>query len=220
MHQATAAAFLDELTKIASTKKVKSNDRMTPRTKANVAQVVGAIQHLEPAHQEEALRFTEKHSPEALFDIMHGMRRWYTGQTMAKNLVEHNEAMSSVMKLEPKDVTGVYRGFKVSNDSDLAKVKPGEKITIGVTRNRGISSWSTSEAATNKFSGGGKGMTGLIVKLIDHEGVKPLLAPPEHTKPWFNALYEKAIGTSFRPKEGEYLIAAPSLRVEVVRVKR
>jgi hypothetical protein len=58
------------------------------------------------------------------------------------------------------------------------------------------------------------------VKLIDHEGVKPLLAPPEHTAPWFNALYEKAIGTSFRPKESEYLISAPSLRVEVVRVKR
>lgn len=220
MHPHTKEAFFDELGKIAEATKFKSNSRMVPKTKANVAHVVSVIQHLEPAHKEEALKFTAEHSDEALFDILHGMRRWYAGQTMAKNLLEHNGALGTVMKLDPEDAVGVFRGFKVDVDHELASAKPGDQITLDVTRNRGLSSWSTTEAPTNKFSGGGKGKVGLIVKLVDHEGIMPLLAPPEHTEPWFNALYEKAIGTSFRPKEGEYLISAPKVKVEVVRVKK
>ena len=124
------------------------------------------------------------------------------------------------MKLEPEDALGSFRGFKVDNDNPIAASKPGDRLTLPVTRNHGFSSWSATEAPTNRFSGGGKGKTGLIVKLVDAKGITPVLAPPQHTSPWFNELYAHAIGSSFRPKEDEYLISAPSVRVEVVRVKK
>ena len=162
----------------------------------------------------------EELSDKKLFVLLHSIRRWYTGQTMTRKLIEHNEHLGRVMRLRPDDAVGVYRGFKVPNKSPLAKLEVGQKVTIPVTLNRGISSWSMDMDATNRFSGGGKGKTGIIIKLIDSKGVKPLLAPPERTKKWFNALYERSIGKSFRPKEGEYLIEAPEIRVEVVRVKR
>ena len=93
------------------------------------------------------------------------------------------------------------------------------RILLRVSRNRGFSSWSTTPGPTNRFSGASKAKVGLLVRLVGSQNVTPVLAPPEHTKEWFNALYAKLIGKSFRPKEGEYLIAAPSVEAEVVRVK-
>jgi hypothetical protein len=224
MDPVTKAAFLDELDKIAAdyvkAAKIKSNDRMPPRTKANIAHLINGLQSLPDEHKEEAVKFVERVTPTGLFDIMHSMRRWYSGGTMARKLLEHNDAMSTVMKLEPKDAVGVFRGFKVPNDNPLAKLEVGQRLTLDVTRNHGISSWTMAEAPAHKFSGGGNGKTGLVVKLIDHKGITPILAPPQRTEEWFNALYEKTIGKSFRPKEEEYLIAAPKVRVEVVRVKK
>ena len=178
------------------------------------------IRSWDSAHKNKALEFAEKVTPLTLFEMLHSMRRWYSGQTMARKLDQHHDALRSVMDLEPADVGGVFRGFKVPKDHALAKVAPGDILTMPVTRNHGVSSWSLTEAPTNRFSGASRSRVGLIVKLIDSENIKPLLAPPEHTEDWFNALYAHVIGHSFRPKEQEYLVSAPSLKVEVVRVKK
>lgn len=139
---------------------------------------------------------------------------------MTRKLVEHRDLLRDVMKIEPEDVLGAYRGFKVPNDNPLAQVQVGDKLTLGVIRNHGVSSWTMDPSLANRFSGGGKGKTGLIVKLVKHEGIQPLLAPPSRTEPWFNRAYEQAIGTSFRNNEHEYLIKAPNVEVEVTRVKK
>jgi hypothetical protein len=209
----------DELEKIAIAK-IKSNDRYVSPTRAHVASLMNSIESWESPHREKALAFANELSPPKLFEMLHGMRRWYTGQTMAKKLIEHNDTLAKVMRLDPKDAVGVFRGFKVPKDSPIAQAKPGDTLKLDVTRNRGLSSWSTNEQAVNRFSGGGNGKVGLNVKLVSSEGVKPLLAPPSHTESWFNALYERAVGKSFRPTEGEYLISAPKICVEVLRVKR
>jgi hypothetical protein len=212
-------AFLDELEKIAAVK-IKSNDRMPPRTKAHIESFVSSIHNWESPHRDAAIAHMSETTPEKLFETLHSARRWYTGQTMARKLLEHRDSLSKVMDLAPSDVVGIYRGFKVPKDDPLAKLQVGQRLALPVTRNHGFSSWSTSEAATNRFSGAGDGKVGLIIKLVDGEGVTPVLAPPERTKPWFNELYAHVIGKSFRPTEGEYLISAPSVNVEVVRVKK
>ena len=203
-----------------TTTRIKSNDRMPARTFANYQSMVDGVANTPGPHSSAALRFMEHVSPEDLFEILHSMRRWYSGQTMARALHTYREDLRSVMKLEPRDVLGIYRGFKVSKDDPLARLKPGDKVVIPVTRNHGFSSWSLTEAPTHRFSGAGKGKVGLVVRLIDGKGVEPVLAPPERTTKWFNALYESLIGRSFRPTEGEYLIHAPRITVQVVRVKR
>lgn len=219
MKQVVIEAFCDELEKI-SAKKIKSNSRMPAPTKKNINHFSEIIQELDEDHRAPAESFQKKVGPRGVFEIMHSMRRWYSGQTMARKLLDHRENLRSVMDIEPKDAVGVFRGFKVPVDNQLAKSTVGQKLTLDVTRNHGFSSWSTTEAPTNRFSGGGKGKVGLIVKLIDKKGITPVLAPPDRTRPWFNAFYEKSIGKSFRPKEGEYLISAPKVQVEVVRVKK
>ena len=213
------SGFTDELVKLAL-KKIKSNDPMPVSSKANVNAFMENIHEWDSPHRDKALKMAEELSDKEFFKLMHSMRRWYTGQTMASKLIKHNKLLGSVMRLKPEDVVGIYRGFKVPNSSPLAKLAPGDKLILPVTRNRGVSSWSTSEEATNRFSGGGKGKTGLIVKLVDSKNINPILAPPSHTDEWFNEFYAHSIGKSFRPKEGEYLIEAPEVHVEVVRVKR
>ncbi len=200
--------------------KIKSNDRMPPASQANVDHLVSQITSWRSPHQKRALKFMAEVTPSGLFDLLHSMRRWYTGQTMSENLLRYRNTLGLAMKLDPQDAVGVYRGFKVPEGTPLASLKVGQTLSLPVTRNHGFSSWSTTEEPTNRFSGGGKGMVGLIVKLVDSKGIKPVLAPPTHTSAWFNALYEHTIGKSFRPKEGEYLIAAPSVKVSVVRVKK
>lgn len=219
MNRTAYTAFVNELQKIGGAK-IKSNDRMPGRTKANMNLLMQHIDRLEEDHRRDAEAFLKKVGPHGLFDILHGMRRWYSGQTMVHKLREQRDNLRGVMQLEPEDAIGVYRGFKVDKSNPLAQVAVGDKLVLDVTRNSGVSSWSTSQEATNRFSGGGKGKVGLIVRLADAKGVQPLLAPPEKTADWFNNLYTRAVGSSFRPKEGEYLIAAPKVTVEVVRVKR
>jgi hypothetical protein len=218
MNDVIQGAFFDELEKIG--KAIKSNDPFPPRTKKNIDTMMAKVHTLDEEHRGPALAFAQKVTPSGLFDLLHSIRRWYTGQTMGGKVLSHRDNLSEAMKLEPKDAVGVYRGFKVSKDDPLAKAQVGQTLTLPVTRNKGLSSWSTTQEATNRFSGGGKGKVGLIVKLVDDKGIKPILAPPTHTSPWFNALYEKVIGKSFRPTEGEYTIAAPKVKVEVVRVKK
>lgn len=199
---------------------VKSNSRMPPRTKANINALVQQVESWDSPHKQEALQFLSKNSPEKVFEMLHSMRRWYSGQTMARAIANHRGSLQEVMHLDPKDALGVYRGFKVDKNSPLANIQVGQKLDLEVTRNHGFSSWSTSQEAVNRFSGGGKGKVGIVVKLDDHQGITPVLAPPTHTSPWFNEMYAHVIGKSFRPKEGEYLIQAPKVSVEVIRVKR
>lgn len=217
-------AFFEEarttgMPKIAA-KKIKSNDRMPARSKANVSDFESAVRTWDNPHRDQAVQFMEEHGPGNTFEMLHSMRRWYSGQTMGGNLLKHREALSSVMKLDPEDVVGVYRGFKVPKDHPLAKAKPGDEFTLPVTRNKGMSSWTTDQTIPNRFSGAGKGKVGIIVELASKDNVKPVLAPPSHTEPWFNALYEHVIGKSFRPGEGEYLVSAPEVRAKVVKVKK
>jgi hypothetical protein len=200
--------------------KIKSNDRMPPRSFGLLQGFVDEIANMPGAQREAALRFMGGVSPHDLFEMLHSMRRWYSGQTMARALLSYRNDLRSVMKLEPSDVLGVYRGFKVDKDEPMAGVRPGERRCIPVTRNHGFSSWSMSEAPTHRFSGASNGKVGLVVRLVGGSDIKPVLAPPERTAPWFNALYQYIIGTSFRPTEGEYLVAAPRVCVQIVRVKK
>lgn len=200
--------------------KVKSNSRMAPRTRKNLTDLEHRLQCWNSPHRAKALDFLEEVGSKGVYEILHSMRRWYTGQTMAGLLSSHQKTLSKVMALESKDVQGIYRGFKVPVENPLASVKEGAEISLPVERNRGLSAWSTKREVTNRFSGGGKGKVGLIVQLVDGKDVTPLLAPPAKTEPWFNAMYEHVIGKSFRPTEGEYLLKAPKLRVKVLKVKR
>lgn len=219
-HRALRRAGRDAHTLNRRVAAIKSNDRMPARTRDNVASFVADVRSMRGPHRARAARFVGEVTPERAFEILHAMRRWYSGQTMARALRAKREILASVMDLAPADAVGIYRGFKVPVGSDLASASVGDRIALPVTRNHGFSSWSIREAETNRFSGGGRGKVGLIVRLVDAAGVVPVLAPPERTRPWFDAFYSQTIGRSFRPKEGEYLIYAQRVRVEVVRVKR
>ena len=197
---------------------IKSNDRMPARSFENVQQMVNEVAN--GPHSTCALDFMTRTSPHDLFEILHSIRRWYSGQTMARSLRSYRGELRDVMRLEPRDVVGVYRGFRVPKDDPLARSKPGDRKTLDVTRNHGFSSWSLTEAPTHRFSGASAGKVGLVVRLLASKGLEPVLAPPERTASWFNSLYEAAIGHSFRPTEQEYLIHAPRVTVEIVRVKR
>jgi len=198
--------------------RIKSNDRMPSRSFGNVQRMIDDVAN--GPHGPRALDFMMGTSPHDLFEILHSIRRWYSGQTMARALRAYRRELRDVMKLEPRDVLGVYRGFKVSKDDPIARLEPGDRTTLRVTRNHGFSSWSLTEAPTHRFSGASPGKVGLVVRLVETRGVEPVLAPPERSSSWFNSLYESAIGHSFRPVEQEYLIYAPRVTVEVVRVKR
>lgn len=200
--------------------KIRSNAPMAPRTRANVLALEQIVRDMRPPHRAPAIRFMELLGPAGLFEVLHCMRRWYSGQTMARRLALYRPQLSTAMALRSRDVLGVYRGFKVPVRSDLARLRVGDRVRLPVTRNHGYSSWSSTEAPTHKFSGGGRGKVGLVVRLAGGRDVTPVIAPAERTAPWFNALYEVAIGRSFRPTEGEYLIASPEVLVDVVRVKR
>lgn len=200
--------------------RVRSNDRMVPRTRRNVCALLRAIDTWPSPHRAAAVRFLHAVGPLALFEILHSMRRWYSGQTMARRLRAHRPHLRGVMRLDAADAVGAYRGFRVPRTHPLAASVVGQRIALPVTRNHGISSWSTTEAPTHRFSGAGHDRVGLVVRLASGAGVMPILAPPTHTAAWFNALYARAIGTSFRPTEGEYLIAAPLVLVDIVRVKK
>jgi hypothetical protein len=200
-------------------RRIRSNERMVPRTRTNVCTMLSAIDAWRSPHRAAAVRFLATVGPRGLFEILHSMRRWYSGQTMARCLLAYRAALRTVMRLEPQDARGAFRGFRVPRTHRLAAAVPGARVRLAVTRNHGISSWSTTEAPTHRFSGAGPDRVGLVVRLVETDGVAPLLAPPSHTAAWFNALYERVVGRSFRPTEGEYLLATKAVTVEIVRVK-
>lgn len=156
----------------------------------------------------------------AFFELLHSMRRWYSGGTMARRLLNHRHQLATIMDLRPQAVLGLYRGFKLPPHFVSGEIQEGASGELALTRNHGLSSWTTTVAAANRFSGGGRGKIGFVVRLSSVKGVVPVLAPPSHTQKWFNDFYANVIGRSYRPTEGEYLILAPKVKVEVVRVKR
>jgi hypothetical protein len=202
-------------------KKYVGPDRMPPLSGGNLDNLECSIRTWKSPHREQAIRLMNRVGVDTLFRTLHAMRRWYSGQTMTGALRGARSVLEDVMDLSPGSARGIYRGFKIDVGDDLArKLAVGAKIVLPIERNSGISSWSIEESQTNKFSGGGKGKIGVIVRLTSVEGITVLLAPPSHTDRWFNALYEYVIGNKFRPIEGEFLIAADRVRVEVIRVKR
>ena len=199
--------------------RIKSNDRMPSRSAANVQDFLDDLHDWRSSHRDVALDFAEDVGPDQLFELLHAIRRWYSGQTMARLIHAQRSILQEVMAIEPEDAVGIYRGFKVDRDDELADADEGEVFTIPVTRNHGFSSWSTSSDVVNRFSGSGRGKVGIVVRLASPEWITPVLAPPEETEAWFNALYERVIGSSFRPTEGEYLIHGTKYAGEIVRVK-
>jgi hypothetical protein len=190
-------------------------------SRANVLRLQASIESWQSPYQGIALQAMDLWSPEVLFVILHAMRRWYSGQNMAYKLLQARPLLEACMCLRPKDTVGCFRGFKVDRDSPWAEVAEGETYkALDLARNKGFSSWSTTEAPTHRFSGGGKGKVGLIVQLIDPLDSVPVLAPPEFTSPWFNDLYAHTMGSSFRATEQEYLLYGERVTVRIVRVKR
>lgn len=169
----------------------------------------------------QAEEFAERLSPKGLCLTLHAMRRWYSGwdRHNAKKLLEHRDILKSVMDLEPNFEYGLYRGFKVVRGTDLAQLSPGDTITLPVTRNGGASSWTTKPKLANRFSGPSKSRVGLIVKLVGGREIKPFIAPPQYSVSWFNDLYKKTMGESFRFKEYEFAIWSKTIDVEIIRVK-
>jgi hypothetical protein len=150
------------------------------------------------------------------------MRRWYSSNTsaVARRILEHVDALGFAMDLRLP--VGVYRGFKVDTTSPLLDViREGKTTTLEVTRNGGCSSWSIERDKVNRFSGASPGKVGIVVQLV---GASPdaqtFIAPPMCSAPWFNELYEKTMGRSFRHSENEYAICAREVRVRIVAIKR
>jgi len=199
--------------------RIKSNDRMPSRSDANIQDFLDDLYDWRSAHRDTALDFAEDVGPDQAFELLHAIRRWYSGQTMARLIHAYRPILREVMAIEPEDAVGLYRGFKVDVDNVLADADEGEVFTIPVARNHGFSSWSTSPSVVDRFSGSGRGKVGIVVRLEGPEWITPVLAPPEATAPWFNALYARVIGSSFRPTEGEYLIYGTKFSGEIVRVK-
>ncbi len=199
----------------------KGNAPMPACNKRDQTRIVDTIRTFRGANRRGAEGFLDELGPKALCRVLHSMRRWYTSHNghQAVALLTHHEALKKAMTLTPP--VGAVRGFKVSNDNPLSDVEEGDVIDLEVTRNSACSSWTLGDTLPNRFSGASRGKTGLIVELLrSRDEIDTFIAPPERSKQWFNHLYAKTMGTSYRDNEREFAICAPTVRVEVVRVKR
>ncbi len=187
---------------------------------ADIAKVMAAVERLPPAQRRQARAFAEVVTPHGLCEILHAMRRWYSNQTgpIARRLLPHREALSAVMQLGTP--VGSWRGFKIPRGEVRPELRPGAAMILPVSRNGNCSSWTTVRAKADRFSGATKTHVGVVVELIGGDGVRTFIAPPSHTLPWFDALYELAIGRSFRFTEAEFALCAEAVIVRVDAVKR
>lgn len=198
---------------------MKSNARMPAASQKNIAKFLRKVEN--SPHRSKAVALGQRVGGAVpFFKLLHSIRRWYSGQTMAHVLLDNRKHLATVMDLRPQSAVGLYRGFKLPTGLISEGTSVGDCGTLAIERNRGFSSWTTTEAAANRFSGAGKGKTGVVVRLVSSRGITPVLAPPSHTEPWFNEFYSEVIGKSFRPTEGEYLIYGEKVKVEVARLKR
>lgn len=183
--------------------------------------ILDVIDSMRGSSRESAEEFLDIVGPKNLCLILHSMRRWYSFQmwNSAKKIIPHRDVLDEyAMDLQPP--LGVFRGFKVDRDNPIAEFEPGDVFTLPVKRNGGCTSWTHTEKYAHRFSGASKNKIGIVVKLVDLSGVKPFIAPPAYSEDWFNRLYEKTMGRSFRFKEQEYAIYGKRLIVEVVKIKR
>lgn len=216
LYEAICTRLLEKARRI----RIKSNDPMPALSKKNISAMMDELTSWKSKHKFEALEFANHLGHLELFELLHSMRRWYSGQTKQWTILSYRDELMNVMELEPEDVLGIYRGIRVPRDNLLADVNVGDEIYIENKRNNEFSAWSVEKEPTNRFSGKSKENVGLIFQLISTENVVPVFAPPTHTDEWFNKMYERLIGKSFRPTEGEYLLFGSPLKVRIVEVKR
>ena len=199
----------------------KGNAPMPSCNAAHQQEILDAIAALRGAQRKAAEALVEEMGPKDLCVVLHAMRRWYSYNcwNAAKKIIPHRAALSEAMGLDPP--IGVYRGFKVAAGSPLLDgLDEGDTIKLPVTRNGGCTSWTGRRDIANRFSGGGKGKVGLVVRLVGDKGLKPFIAPPEASRPFWNKLYETTMGTSFRNNEVEYAIYGRRIEVEILAIKR
>jgi hypothetical protein len=196
----------------------KGNAPMPSCNKADQEAILSVMRTFRGDKHAAAERFRALLGDKELCVLMHSLRRWYTSWSTGSKLRGYRMVLSTVMDLNPP--IGVFRGFKVPVDDPLARVVPGARLTLPVTRNGGCSSWTTKRELANKFSGASRGKVGLVVKLVGGRNVQAFIAPPERTVGWFNELYTRTMSGSHRNTEHEYTIYAPRVEVEVVCVKR
>lgn len=172
--------------------------------KNDIADIMKVVNTFKGDNYKNIMKFVDEVTPKGLCEILHSFRRWYSSQSAgsAYRILKYHKALSKVMDL--KAPIGIYRGFKVKkNDPLLTNLKEGEIIKLPVTRNGSNSSWTGRIKIANRFSGSSKEKTGIIISLASSKNVKVFIAPPHKTKQWFNLLYEKTMGRSFRFKEKE-----------------
>lgn len=188
--------------------------------KNDVTDIMKVVNTFRGENYKNIMRFIDEVTPQGLCIILHSLRRWYSSQSAgsAYKILRYHNALSKVMDYSAP--IGIYRGFKVKKDNPiLENIKKGDIIKIPVTRNGSNSSWAETIKVANKFSGSNKEKTGIVIKLVSNKNVKVFIAPPYKTKKWFNLLYEKTMGRSFRFKEKEYGINGTPLEVQIVKVK-
>lgn len=172
----------------------KGNALMPACNAKDQQKILTAIEALRGSDRAAAERLVNTVGVADLCRALHGMRRWYTYNcwNAAKKVLPHTSALASGMGLSAP--IGAYRGFKVDVKDRLARLREGDVVTIPVTRNGGCSSWPLGRDLANRFSGSPKGKVGLVIQLVDGDGVQAFLAPPEHCEPWFNKLYASTMG--------------------------
>lgn len=188
----------------------------------DVVKILAAVGRLDRADQDPVDELGRALGAHELCRVLHAMRRWYSFQTgaMARILLAHRDELVGAMDLDDDAAVGCFRGFKVNAGDPLASLREGAVTTLPVTRNGGCSSWTAGRELADRFSGASRGKVGLVVELLHSPGAQPFIAPPERTRPWFDALYQEAIGSSFRFNEREYAVRADAVQVRIVRVKR
>ena len=194
--------------------------RMPSPTRAEVQKIVDAVESLPPRHRRQAVALMNEMGPKQLCLCLHGMRRWYSGQTAKKHILRNRDALLSAKAMDLRPPIGAYRGFKVDKRDRIASMDEGDVVRLPVTRNHGVSSWTASRQAANRFSGASKGKVGVVVKCRGPKSAKTFIAPPKKSAAWFNALYDETMGRAFRHTEDEFTIQAPAVEAEIVALKR
>lgn len=196
-----------------------------PVTKKALAELEATVRGLPAKDRAPAEKLMREMTPAGLFQCLHGMRRWYKGRTSMRKVLAHKKALAQAMSTAAP--VGAFRGFKVSKDDPLARAKVGDVVTLGPSRREDgqershghVSSWTWKRHVADRFSGASKGKVGIVVKCVDKRA-HTLVAPPKQSKAWFNHLYERTMGKSFRAKEEECVVVSPRVRAQIVAIKR
>jgi hypothetical protein len=125
----------------------KPNTSMPTSTKQDQEKILQVIRELPLADQRECERLLREVGPLLLCRALHGMRRWYTGQTKAaEHVLRCRKALSRAMNLSPP--IGVYRGFKyprhgvagdrvrIPDTLRLPHLRPWSRLLLGLLRRR------------------------------------------------------------------------------------